>query len=306
LKADAVTEIQSGLATAAALLNLDGDVADVFDDVGAVRDTVDLILADTGSDGVVIANDGITAAKIAADAITEIQAGLATSLEIAALPTADENADSIWDEAIAGHAGVGSTGAALSAATAPSAGAVADAVWDEASADHVAAGSTGKALSDAGAAGNPWEAETRTLTQTAAAVVAAVSGSNLTIARGDTFSATLTGLPANTGYVSIDFTVKRRKSDPDTGAVIRIRKNASGLTDGLRVLNGADASARSANGSITVNSATSLTIALDAEETDDLNPDSLVYDIQYIFANTVQTATEGACSVNEDITRLVV
>lgn len=70
---------------------------------------------------------------------------------IDALPTAAENADAVWDEAIAGHAGAGSTGLALAGASAPSAGAVADAVWDEALSGHLGAGSTGAALNAASA-----------------------------------------------------------------------------------------------------------------------------------------------------------
>ncbi|MCB1902249.1 MAG: hypothetical protein KDH16_23370, partial [Rhodocyclaceae bacterium] len=46
--------------------------------------------------------------------------------------------------------------AAVSGATAPTAAAVADAVWDEALAGHLGAGSTGEALNAAGAAGDPW------------------------------------------------------------------------------------------------------------------------------------------------------
>ena len=78
--------------------------------------------------------------------------------DIAALadPTAAEIADAVWDEAIAGHTGAGSTGEALNGATAPSAAAVADAVWDEAIADHLGAGSTGQSLNAAGGSGDPW------------------------------------------------------------------------------------------------------------------------------------------------------
>jgi hypothetical protein len=65
-------------------------------------------------------------------------------------------ADAVWDEAIAGHAGAGTTGAALSAATAPTAAAVADAVWDEAISGHSSAGSAGSALAAAGSSGDPW------------------------------------------------------------------------------------------------------------------------------------------------------
>ncbi len=81
-------------------------------------------------------------------------ANLDTQLD--ALPTAAENADAVWDEAIAGHLGAGSTGAALNGATAPTAAAVADAVWDETLADHLTAGSTGAGLNAAGSAGDPW------------------------------------------------------------------------------------------------------------------------------------------------------
>jgi hypothetical protein len=76
--------------------------------------------------------------------------------QLGALPTAAENSDAVWDEAIAGHAGVGSTGEALANATAPTAAAVADAVWDEAISGHLGAGSTGNALNAAGSAGDPW------------------------------------------------------------------------------------------------------------------------------------------------------
>lgn len=75
---------------------------------------------------------------------------------VAAAPAAADVADAVWDEALAGHAGAGSAGAALSAASAPSAATVADAVWDEALSGHAGAGSAGAALSAAGTAGDPW------------------------------------------------------------------------------------------------------------------------------------------------------
>lgn len=75
----------------------------------------------------------------------------------ATAPAVGDIADAVWDEAIAGHAVAGSTGAALSAATAPTAAAVADAVWEEAIADHSGTvGSTAEQLAAAGAAGDPW------------------------------------------------------------------------------------------------------------------------------------------------------
>lgn len=79
----------------------------------------------------------------------------ATQVSVDALPTAADNADAVWDEALAGHLGVGSTGAALNTAAsgAVDVNAIADAVWDEANADHVAAGSTGANLTAASAGG---------------------------------------------------------------------------------------------------------------------------------------------------------
>ncbi len=56
----------------------------------------------------------------------------------------DQIGDAAWDELIAGHLGVGSTGEALNNATAPTAADVADAVWDELIAGHVDVGSFGE------------------------------------------------------------------------------------------------------------------------------------------------------------------
>ena len=66
-------------------------------------------------------------------------------------PTVTAIADQVWDEAIAGHLGVGSTGATLSGASAPTVGQVADAVWDEVIAGHLGVGSTGAKLNTASA-----------------------------------------------------------------------------------------------------------------------------------------------------------
>lgn len=61
-------------------------------------------------------------------------------------PTVGAIADQVWDEAIAGHVGAGSTGAALNGATAPTAEEVADAVWDEPKSAHTTPGSFGDYL----------------------------------------------------------------------------------------------------------------------------------------------------------------
>lgn len=93
-----------------------------------------LIAGAVDSDVSVIQANVITAAVIATNAI---------DADALATDAVDEIVDQTWDELIAGHLGVGSTGEALNGATAPTAAVVADAVWDELQAGHVGAGSFG-------------------------------------------------------------------------------------------------------------------------------------------------------------------
>lgn len=205
---------------------------------------------------------------------------------------------------------------------------VADAVWDEAKADHVAAGSVGKQLSDAALEttltaikGAGWtnetlaaikvlidtiKAKTDALDVGSVTVVAAVNGTTITILRGDTFSGVLANIGALTDYVSIDFTVKEAYSKTDDEATIRIRKNASGVSDGLLRLNGA-AALSSALGSIAIDDLATgdITITLDETATDDLVCGDYVYDLQVIKADSVKTKTYGKLSIVADITRAV-
>lgn len=147
-----------------------------------------------------------------------------------------------------------------------------------------------------------WSYSSRTLTQSAASVTAAVTGSDITCQRGDTLSAALTDVGALTGYSKIYFTVKQDSADADSASIIQIEK-----TDGLKYLNGA-AAGTAANGSITiVDEATGdITIALDEVETAKLNPGSYSYDVQIVrTAGTVSTLTAGTFEVAADITRAV-
>lgn len=83
--ASAVTEIQSGLATAAALATVDTvvdgikAVTDALPNGGAlttITNNVTAILADTGTDGVVIAANAVNASALANDALAEIVAAI--------------------------------------------------------------------------------------------------------------------------------------------------------------------------------------------------------------------------------------
>ncbi len=136
--------------------------------------------------------------------------------------------------------------------------------------------------------------------------VTAVIGSTITILRGDTLSAALLNLGSLASYVSLDFTIKRSAYEADDDAIVRIRKNATGLTDGLVRLNGA-AYTTGTDGSITITDAPTgdITIMLKAAVTDDLVPGSYVYDIQLIEAAEVSTLTTGGLVVTADVTRLV-
>jgi hypothetical protein len=150
------------------------------------------------------------------------------------------------------------------------------------------------------------KAKTDALDVSSVTVVTSVNGSTITVRRGDTFSGAITNIGALTDYVSIDFTVKEAYSKTDDEATIRIRKNASGVSDGLMRLNGA-AALSSALGSIAIDDLATgdITIMLDETATDDLSTGTYVYDIQLITASSVTTLTYGKLFVTADVTRLV-
>lgn len=151
-----------------------------------------------------------------------------------------------------------------------------------------------------------WTYTTRTLTQ--AAATAATTGTvDITIIRGDTMSVPITGMGDLSSYVSLDFTVKEEKQDTDDNAIMHIRKNASGVGDGLLRFNKAEA-ADATKGGITIDDlvAGDITMTLAADLTDDLAADSgLYHDVQEITATTVTTKADGRFTVIADVTRAV-
>jgi len=147
-----------------------------------------------------------------------------------------------------------------------------------------------------------WSAASRTLTQTAASVVAAVSGSDITAHRGDTLTASLTGLGAINTRSKLWFTVKRDRGDADTAAVLMIEETA-----GLTVVNGA-VYATVTDGSLVVTNETTgaVTITIKPAVTDDLSGRGLYYDIQMLTAaGVVTTLTNGEFDITEDVTRAI-
>lgn len=98
IAASAVTEIQSGLATAAALTVVD-DLIDT--EVGAIKTVTDKLDTAMELDGAVY--------RFTTNALEQAPTG-------GSAPTAAAIADAVWDEAISGHLTAGTTGAALNAA----------------------------------------------------------------------------------------------------------------------------------------------------------------------------------------------
>ncbi len=145
-----------------------------------------------------------------------------------------------------------------------------------------------------------WSVATRTLTQSAGSVAAAVSGTSITVKRGDSWSISLTGLGSLAGRSKLWVTVKRRKDHPDTSAIFQIEE-----TDNLLFINEA-AAATAANGTLTVDDETAgdITIALDEIETAKLSVYSNIsYDVQMLNSGTISTVTEGLFNITADVTR---
>lgn len=146
-----------------------------------------------------------------------------------------------------------------------------------------------------------WAYATRTLTQSAASVAAAVAGSTITARRGDTLTAALTGLGNISTRTALWVTVKADPSgDADTAAKVQITEAV-----GLVYLNGAAATA--GQGSVTVTNATTgaLTIVVAAAATAQLAaPSTWTYDVQWKDASgLIHTLTEGTFRVVSDVTR---
>ena len=149
---------------------------------------------------------------------------------------------------------------------------------------------------------NPWSSSSRTLTQAAASVTAAVSGSDLSLHRGDTFSASLTDLGSIAARDNLWFTIKRTKDDVDTSAIIMIDTDT-----GLLYVNGAAGTA--AQGSITVDDEDDgdISITIDEAVTATLaGVSDVFYDVQMLDTDgDVTTLTYGSCDITKDVTRAI-
>lgn len=209
--------------------------------------------------------------------------------------------------------------------------ALADAVWDELATDHTSVGKAGEqlwtdvdailadtnelqvddvpgliaALNDITAAA-VWASASRTLTQGAASVTAAVSGDTITVYRGTTWSIALTGLGDISAYDTVYFSVKHKVDDSDDNAWLRVKDAASGL---LRFMKAAPAAAT--NGTITIDDAVAgdITITINEAETAGVTVrDDLYYDIKGVDNDgqvDLLSFGDKAFNISGDITRAI-
>lgn len=168
LHADVTTELQAGLATAAALATVDGIVDDIL------VDTAEIGAAGAGLTAINLPNQTM-------DIVGNITGNLSGSVGsvtgavgsvTAGVTLAASAVQAIWDALTSALTTVGSIGkllvdninatissrlASASYTAPPTVGQIADQVWEEAIADHSGTvGSTAEQLAAAGAAGDPW------------------------------------------------------------------------------------------------------------------------------------------------------
>lgn len=158
--------------------------------------------------------------------------------------------------------------------------------------------SFGPAASSGGAtAADVWSYAYRTLTSTAVETASTMAGSDITITRSVTFSATVTGISFPALWEKVYFTVKENNVHPDVQAVIQVFKYNGSGNDGLIRLNKGAATA--AQGSLTANSsAGTVTITLTDDATVQLYYGNYVYDLKFIISDgTSEVITQGNCYV---------
>lgn len=209
------------------------------------------------------------------------------------LPTAAENADAVWDELLAGHAGAGSTGAALSAA-----GAAGD-PWSTALPGAYADGTAGDII------GSLADIDLSSITY-----ATNVNAGHLTITAYRTFDGDVTGLTIPADWVAAIWTLKWSADQPDTAAQLQLRAtNPAAGTDGLLRVNGAAPASpiTAADGVLTVSQATG---AINVFLTDELTAllakgQGLDWDCKFIDDDGDSTAADGTADVVLSVTRAV-
>lgn len=163
--------------------------------------------------------------------------------------------------------------------------------------DAVGSGGGGSTAADI------WAYATRTLTQSAAQVAAAVSGSTVTLMRGDTISFSLTGLGSLAGRSKLWVTGKVSPNDKDAAAQFQIEE-----TGGLLYIGGDVPGSASEDASLVVDdeNAGDITITISAAASSRMKPlANGSYDVQVLISGVVSTKTTAVLNVVADVTTAV-
>jgi len=152
-----------------------------------------------------------------------------------------------------------------------------------------------------------WTSPTRTLTSSVAETIDTMTGSNIEITAGATYSHTWSGLTIPATWTAIYWTVQTSDANADTSAIAQVRvSNPAAGTDGLLRLNGAAGTA--AHGSLVVdqpNGTVTLTLADNASI--NLSPwKGIPYDVKVLHGSGLSTILRsGDCTIVNTPTKAI-
>jgi len=168
--------------------------------------------------------------------------------------------------------------------------AITSAKFDESTAYPLKSADTGATAEEV------WEYTSRTLTQTATSISAAVSGSTITDVRGDTWSIPITDLTLDANKQQ--FVVKRNVQDADTASLLFVDS-----ATGLIYINGA---AGTASDATLVYAGTTLTLTVKPGATAQLPVGTFHYGIQSVTAaGAVEEPYGGIFTISGDYVRAI-
>ena len=268
----------------ARLDNLDAAIssrgtADPGDAMDLIADPVNIGVAGAGLTALGDARLANLDATVSSRAIPGDEMALTAAALLAA-------ADAIWDELLAGHAIVGSTGAALTAS-----GAAGD-PWASLLPGAYVDGSAGNIIGNI--VSDVWTRASRTTTSNSTAPGTGLTAQVYTVIRGDTETRTFADIAADGSITKCQFNIKESVNDSEDDAVLAVDS-----TTGLIRLNAAapavtfTASFVVATGILTITAATM----------SQLEPTRFLYDVQVWRGVAVETIESGTLVVTGDITR---
>lgn len=145
-----------------------------------------------------------------------------------------------------------------------------------------------------------WAYAIRTLTSSAAEVAAALTGSAITILRGDTLTVSWSGLGDLSARTKLWVTGKADRNHPDSAALFQVIEDS-----GLAIIaGGTEATAANASVVVTDEDEGDVTLTIKGVETSKLGElASGAWDLQILTTAGPQTIIEGTLEVTLDVTR---